>query len=167
MSPTRSSRLAWCVPESSPAVAPHAMRLCPFPSGRPSLAPGLWRGTYANGGATRLALSCSRAAGSSLQTSKPLIWFRSHTACPQAKYAERQKWSRLLQAIKLAAERVEKLAAGINQADTRDVDTADAPDVEQATAPSTKRRRMLPDGALNAWRALHAQAHAVENQVRC
>ena len=98
---------------------------------------------------------------------KPLIWFRSHTACPQAKYAERQKWSRLLQAIKLAAERVEKLAAGINQADTRDVDTADAPDVEQATAPSTKRRRMLPDGALNAWRALHAQAHAVENQVRC
>ena len=98
---------------------------------------------------------------------KPLIWFRSHTACPQAKYAERQKWSRLLQAIKLAAERVEKLAAGINQADTRDVGTADAPDVEQATAPSTKRRRMLPDGALNAWRALHAQAHAVENQVRC
>ena len=96
----------------------------------------------------------------------PSFGLASHTACPQAKYAERQKWSRLLQAIKLAAERVEKLASGAEQEDNADDNVGDASDVDPATAPSTKRRRMLADGTLNAWRTLHAQAQAVENQVR-
>ena len=79
----------------------------------------------------------------------------------QTKYAELRKWPRLLQAIKLAAERVEKLAQG---SDEQPADAASTPDAA-AAAPSSKRRRTLQAGVLDAWRELHAGAEAVERQV--
>jgi hypothetical protein len=81
----------------------------------------------------------------------------------QTKYAERRKWSHLLQAIKLAAERVEKMS-GDGEEPAAD-DSALSP--AGASAPrSSKRRRTLQSGMLDAWRALRLNAEAVERQVR-
>jgi hypothetical protein len=81
----------------------------------------------------------------------------------QTKYAERRKWSHLLQAIKLAAERVEKMSGDGEEPPADDSALSPA----GASAPrSSKRRRTLQSGMLDAWRALRLNAEAVERQVR-
>ena len=74
----------------------------------------------------------------------------------------------MLQAIKLAAERVEKLSLATEEATAAD-DAAmpDAGAEAPAAAPrSSKRRRTLQTGVLDAWRELHAAADGVERQLR-
>ena len=75
----------------------------------------------------------------------------------------------MLQAIKLAAERVEKLSLASEEAAA--ADDAAMPDAGAEEAPaaaprSSKRRRTLQTGVLDAWRELHAAADGVERQLR-
>ncbi len=85
----------------------------------------------------------------------------------QAKYAERRKWARLLQAVKLAADRVEKLALGGEQdAAAAGDDADDAQDAQPGASRSTKRRRTLQTEIREAWHQLRADAETIERQVR-
>jgi len=79
------------------------------------------------------------------------------TLSSQAKYAERRKWSRLLQAVRLAADRVEASGA-----------SGEAPDGEQAdgAVPDAKRQRMMPPGLRDSWRELRGSADGIERQLQ-
>jgi len=69
----------------------------------------------------------------------------------QAKFAERRSWTRLLQALQMACERVARLAAGEAGGDTG--------------GEAAKRRRTLAPDLLAAWAALRVGAESAERQV--
>ncbi len=84
---------------------------------------------------------------------------------PQAKYAERRNWPRVLQALKMAAERVNKLAQGESEPAAADADAPADADAGKPASRGAKRRRTLSPELRDAWRQLSARAEAVERQL--
>ena len=74
---------------------------------------------------------------------------------PQAKYIERRNWPRLLQALSLAAQRVDALTQG----------AAAQEDGQEGAARDAKRRKVVSPDLLHGWRELQSHTDSVQRHL--